>query len=205
MRRLLAVGDIHGKRSWDSRTYWALDLETSGLSPTDQILSVGMVPIRQGVIRYGEHFYSLVRPQAGLPLSHEGIRAHHIVPAELEAAPSLGEVLQAIELRLGQGVLLLHYAPLDLGFLRRAYRHLRRPWPEPPVLDTVRLIARLQERLYRLEPHGHPLPSGLAEARAHFGLPPHLEHHALYDALATAELFLLLRWRLGAKTLRQLT
>ncbi|WP_018467292.1 PolC-type DNA polymerase III [Calidithermus timidus] len=189
---------------WDSQTYWALDLETSGLSPADQILSAGMVPIRQGVICYGEHFYSLVRPQAGLPLSREGIRAHHIVPAELEAAPSLAEVLEAIHLRLSQGVLLLHHAPVDLGFLRRAYGHLRRPWPKPRVLDTVGLIAKLQERQRRLEPYSRPLPTGLAEARAYFGLPPHLEHHALYDALATAELFLLLRSRLGAQTLRQL-
>lgn len=190
---------------WDSQTYWALDLETSGLSPTDQILSVGMVPIRQGVICYGEHFYSLVRPQAGLPLSHEGIRAHHIVPAELEAAPPLAEALEAIHPRLSQGILLLHHAPVDMGFLRRAYGHLHRPWPRPRVLDTVRLIAKLQDRQRYLEPHSRPLPRGLAEARAHFGLPPHLEHHALYDALATAELFLLLRSRLGAKTLRQLT
>lgn len=190
---------------WDSQTYWALDLETSGLSPTDQILSVGMVPIRQGVICYGEHFYSLVQPQAGLPLSHEGIRAHHIVPAELEAAPPLAEVLEAIHLRLSQGILLLHHAPVDMGFLRRAYGHLRRPWPRPQVLDTVRLITKLQDRQRHLEPHSRPLPRGLAEARAHFGLPSHLEHHALYDALATAELFLLLRSRLGAKTLRQLT
>jgi DNA polymerase-3 subunit epsilon len=189
---------------WDSQTYWALDLETSGLSPTDQILSVGMVPIRQGVIRYGEHFYSLVRPQAGLLLSHEGIRAHHIVPTELEAAPSLAEVLEAIHPRLGEGILLLHHAALDLGFLQRACRRFRRPWPRPRVLDTTRLITRLQQRQQRLEPHSRPLPTALAEARAFFGLPPHLEHHALYDALATAELFLLLRSRLGAKTLRQL-
>jgi DNA polymerase-3 subunit epsilon len=192
------------KAAWDSQTYWALDLETSGLSPTDQILAVGMVPIRQGVIRYGERWYSLVRPQAGLPLSYEGIRAHHIVPAELEAAPSLAEVLEAIHPHLDGSILLLHHAALDLGFLRRAYRRFRRRWPGPRVLDTIRLIACLQQRQQRLEPYSRPLPISLAEARAHFGLPPHLEHHALYDALATAELFLLLRSRLGAKTLRQL-
>ncbi|MER3443297.1 MAG: 3'-5' exonuclease [Meiothermus sp.] len=190
--------------AWDTPTYWALDLETSGLSPADQILSVGMVPLRQGVIRYGERFYSLVRPQAGLPLSQEGIRAHHIVPAELEGAPPLAEVLEAVHPRLGEGILLLHHAPLDVGFLQRAYRWLGRPWPRPRVLDTAGLIARLQHRQHQLEPHARPLPTGLAESRAHFGLPPHLEHHALYDALATAELFLLLRARLGAKTLRQL-
>jgi DNA polymerase III subunit epsilon len=38
--------------AWDSVVLWALDLETSGLRPgADQILSVGMVPIRAGTIR----------------------------------------------------------------------------------------------------------------------------------------------------------
>lgn len=189
---------------WDSLTYWALDLETSGLKAADQILSVGLVPIRQGVISYGEHYYSLVRPTNPQGLSAQGIQAHHIRPSELEGAPALAEVVAEVERRVSIGVLLLHYASVDVGFLQRAYKSLGRPWPRPKVVDTVALLSRLSERQRQLEPFAKPLPTGLAEARTRFGLPPHLEHHALYDALATAELFLLLRSRLGAKTLRQL-
>ena len=48
---------------WDVPVYWALDLETGGLDARkDPIISVGMVPVRGGVIRLGEAFLrSLVR------------------------------------------------------------------------------------------------------------------------------------------------
>ncbi|RMH58430.1 MAG: 3'-5' exonuclease [Deinococcus-Thermus bacterium] len=199
------------KASWRSRglawweaTYWALDLETSGLSSSDQILSVGLLPIQGGAIAYGAHYYSLVRPRRPEALSAEGVRAHHILPAELEEAPPLEEVLPEVLRRVAQGVLLLHFAQVDLAFLKRACRELGQPWPAVGVVDTAVLVARLNRHRARLEPHAQPLPSGLRAAREALGLPPHLEHHALWDALATAELFLLLRERLGLRTLGQL-
>jgi DNA polymerase-3 subunit epsilon len=190
--------------AWDEVNYWALDLETSGLSPSDQILSVGMVPIRQGIIEYGSRYYSLVRPTRPEALSVEGIRAHHILPNELDDAPTLPSVLEAIQQRISNDVLLLHFSSVDLGFLQRSFKALGRPWAKPLVVDTVVLLAKLTERRRQLEPHAKPFPTGLAAARATFGLPGHLEHHALWDALATAELFLILRNKLSARTLRQL-
>ncbi|GIW30824.1 MAG: 3'-5' exonuclease [Meiothermus sp.] len=190
--------------TWNEINYWALDLETSGLEPSDQILSVGMVPIRGGVIEFGAHYYSLVRPVRPQALSVEGIQAHHILPSELEAAPPLAQVLDEITQRIGRDVLVLHYGSIDLGFLRQGYKALGRRWVRPVVVDTAVLLARLGERQRQLEPHSKPYPSGLRAARARLGLPPHLEHHALWDALATAELFLALRHRLQARTLHQL-
>lgn len=190
---------------WDRVVYWALDLETSGLEvKRDHILSVGMVPIRQGTIRWGERFYSLVRPPDLSDLPEDGIRAHHILPAELEEAPPIAEVLPAIEQRLVEGALLLHFSAVDLVFLRRAFREAQRRWPHPPVVDTVELLARLDQQRAYLDPHAQPLPNGLGEARAALGLPAHDAHHALADALATAELLLLLRARLDSKTLKDL-
>ncbi len=190
--------------AWNEVTYWALDLETSGLSNNDQILSVGMVPIRHGIIEFGTHYYSLVRPVRPDALSAEGIKAHHILPRELDNAPGLEEVLEEIKARIGHDALLLHYSSVDLRFLQRYFRATGKPWVKPVVVDTVVLLARLGERRRRLEPHAKPFPTGLAAARAAFGLPGHLEHHALWDALATAELFLVLRQQLQARTLRQL-
>jgi DNA polymerase-3 subunit epsilon len=189
--------------AWNEVNYWALDLETSGLSPSDQILSVGMVPIRHGRIEYGAHYYSLVHPVRFDALSAEGIKAHHILPRELESAPPLGQVLDEIQQRIGDNILLLHYGSVDLGFLQRSFKALGRPWIKPLVVDTVLLLARLGERRRQLEPHTKPFPTGLAAARAALGLPGHIEHHALWDALATAELFLVLRNQLRARTLRQ--
>lgn len=190
--------------AWDGVNYWALDLETSGLGPSDQILSVGMVPIRKGMIEYGSRYYSLVQPTRPEALSVEGIKAHHILPNELDNAPILQSVLEEIQQRIANDVLLLHYGSVDLGFLQRSLKALGRPWIRPVVVDTVVLLAKLGERRRQLEPHAKPFPTSLAAARAAFGLPGHLEHHALWDALATAELFLVLRNQLKARTLRQL-
>jgi DNA polymerase III subunit epsilon len=190
---------------WDEVTYWTLDLETAGLRPTDPILSMGMVPIRGGVICYGERFYTLVQPKGLDKLSTEGIQAHQIVPSELEQAPPLAQTIAEFEARVGpQDVLLMHFAQVDVGFLRRAFKELNKPWPKPRVVDTAVLLSNLTQRRRQLEPYARALPSGLGAARAEFGLPGHLEHHALWDALATAELFLVLRARLGAKTLQAL-
>jgi DNA polymerase III subunit epsilon len=188
---------------WTDVVFWALDLETTGLRPeSDRILSVGMVPIRTGVIRYGERFHSLVRPATGEGLSTDGIRAHHLRPTDLEAAPPLAAVLPEIDRRLREGVLLLHFAQLDLAFLRGGYRRTGREWPKPHVVDTVDLILRLHERQQRWTPHPTTPRTGLAETRRVLGLPPYPSHDALSDALATAELFLLLRSRLELDTLR---
>lgn len=193
---------------WDEVLYLALDLETSGLDPRDdQILALAMVPIRGGVIRYGERFASLVRPADPATLSQEGLRAHHLLPAELSAAPPIAELLPEVDRRLRTAVLLCHHAPLDLGFLRQAFRRAGRRWPRPhpQVVDTVVLLRRLELRRQLLAPHPQALPAALPDARAALGLPAYPHHDALIDALAAAELFLVLRSRLGAERLRQVS
>ncbi|HEY6322633.1 MAG TPA: 3'-5' exonuclease [Thermoanaerobaculia bacterium] len=192
---------------WDEVLYCALDLETSGLEPRgDEILSLAMVPIRGGVIRLGERFVSLVRPADPAGLSQEGLRAHHLLPADLAAAPPLAELLPEVERQLRASVLVLHHAPLDLGFLRQAWRASGRRWPRPrpQVVDTVVLLRRLEIRQRLLAPHPAPLPASLPAARAALGLPAYPNHDALIDAVATAELFLVLRARLAARRLREL-
>lgn len=187
----------------DDLVVWALDLEMSGLDPDrDSILAVGMVPIRGGTIHFGERFASFTRPAELSSLSTEGLRAHHLLPADLAAAPALADVLPDVDRRLREGPLLLHFAGLDLAFLRRAYRRHGLAWPDPPVIDTIDLLLKLQRRLERWTPHPAPLRTSLSEARAALGLPAYPAHDATMDALATAELFLVLRHKLGARTVR---
>lgn len=190
---------------WHEVEYWALDLETSGLDARlDQILSVGMVPIRGGVIHWGDHFYSLVCPETWDNLSRDAIRVHHILPEELRDAPPLNAILLEIDMRLSAGAtLLLHHSAFDLGFLQRAFRKAGRKWPRPPVVDTRELVAKFEERQRRLVPYSVQITRSLSELVEFFNLPPYTPHHALGDALATAQLFLALRARLELRTLRQ--
>lgn len=193
---------------WDQPVYWALDLETGGLDPRrDPILAVGMVPIRHGTIRLGEAFRTLVRPEDGKQIDPESIRAHQLVWGEVREAPALSEVLPEIERRLrDDAVLLVHHRALELGFLKRAFKRYRLHWPHPDVVDTTTLLLRLAERERRRHPElpADPPVLNLARARRDRGLPEHPAHDALSDALATAELLLVLRRALDARTLREL-
>lgn len=184
---------------------WSLDLETEGLDPSrDAILSVGMVPVRGGVVRLGEAFSSLVRPERERAPSVGALGAHHLRPLDTREAPRLAEVLPEIARRLEGNVLLVHHAPVDVRFLEASFRELGVRWKPPPVVDTVRLLYRWADaRRFLGNPPGDP-ELNLFAARAELGLPAYPPHDALVDATATAELFLALRTRLGAERLRQL-
>jgi DNA polymerase-3 subunit epsilon len=193
--------------TWSSAVYWALDLETGGLDArTDPILAVGMVPLREGVIRLGEAFGTLVRPEAGRSITPESVRAHQLVWDEVREAPPLGGVLREVDRRLREGVLLVHHQAIDIAFLREAYRRHGLHWPKPRVVDTARLLVK-EARRARFFDSGRPdhLPSlQLSVARREHGLPDYQAHDAVTDAVATAELFLVMRKVLGARRLREL-
>ncbi len=192
---------------WDAVVYWALDLETGGLDPgKDPVLAVGMVPIRDRRIRLGESYRTLVRPGGRRVIDPESVRAHQLVWGEVRDAPPIGDVLPEIVRRLAGNVLLVHEKAIDVAFLQEACRRTGVRWPGPRVVDTVDLLVRSAKRARRGSPE---LPAerpslNLSQAREARGLPPYQAHDALTDALATAELFLVLRNELGARTLRDL-
>ncbi len=190
---------------WDSVTYWSLDLETGGLDPrSDPILSVGMLPIREGSIRLGEAFQTLVRPEGAEAIAPSSMRAHHLLPGDVREAPTLGAVLAEVDRRIREGALLVHQAALDVPFLRRAYKRSGLRWPDPPVVDTVALLIKAAKRARFVNPDAPEQEPelNLTAARRRLGLPDYGAHDALTDAVSAAELFLVLRRRVGAKTLR---
>lgn len=198
---------LFGSPRWDVPVYWALDLETGGLDArTDPIISVGMVPLRGGIIRLGEAFSTLIRPDPGRPIRPESVRAHQLLAGDLRKAPPLGAVLLEVDRRLADGVLLVHNRGIDIPFLKGGHARTGLKWRKPLVVDTVDLIMKTAARRRFLRPaSGDERPSlNLSEARRANGLPDYEAHDALIDAVSTAELFLVLRQALGAKTLRDL-
>jgi DNA polymerase-3 subunit epsilon len=191
---------------WDVPVYWALDLETGGLDARhDPIISVGMVPIRGGVIHLGESFSTLIRPDPGRPIKPESVRAHQLLAGDLRKSPPLHAVLMEVGRRLADGVLLVHNRGIDVSFLKEGHARTGVSWKKPVVVDTVDLIVKAAERRKFLRPDGVQMPSlNLSEARRAHGLPDYQAHDALIDAVSTAELFLVLRQVIGAKTLRDL-
>lgn len=186
------------RTDWRSTTLWSLDLETGGLEPrTDPILSVGMVPIRGGAIALGGGFHSLVRSVR--PVAESSLRVHHILPGELEEAPRAVEVLAEVRERVEDGVVIVHQRSIDIPFLTHGFRALGQAPPVFAVIDTVELLLRYARRHGLVNMERTRFSTALAEARDWFGLPAHRAHEALSDAVATAELFLVLAHRLEAR------
>jgi DNA polymerase-3 subunit epsilon len=193
--------------AWDQVVYWSLDLETGGLDARrDPIIAVGMVPVRDRVIRLGEGYRTLVRPEAGGVIDPASVRAHQLVGGEVKEAPPLAEVLAEVAQRIREGALLVHHQGIDVAFLKRDFKRTGLRWPGPTVVDTVDLLLKAARRSRFANPSAsQEMPTlNLAEARRKYGLPESQAHDAFTDAVSTAELFLVLRRAVGARTLRDL-
>jgi DNA polymerase-3 subunit epsilon len=157
-------------------------------------------------VQLGEAFRALVQPEDGTIINPESVRAHQLVWGELREAPPLPGVLHEVAERLKDAVLVVHHRAIDVTFLRAACERHDLLWPGPQVVDTVDLLLEAARREHLRRPE---LPSdrpalNLTAARRAYGLPDYQAHDALTDAVATAELFLVLRKVLGARTLRHL-
>jgi len=87
----------------------------------------------------------------------------------------------------------VHYRSIERGFLDQAVRQQLGENLHFPLIDTMQLEARLHRgsrqpgwlgRLFGRQ----PTSIRLADSRLRYGLPLYQAHHALTDALATAEL-----------------
>lgn len=171
---------------YDQADLLAIDLETTGLDPaTDEILSIGYVPIAGGRVRLAGAAYHLVRPLGRVPDRTAVI--HGLLDGTLAEAPPLAEVLPLVLAALAGRVAIAHHARIERHFLSAACRRL---YGRPLVAPFICTLA-LERRALILE--GRESGDGnlrLGPTRARYGLPRYHAHNALTDALAAAELFL---------------
>lgn len=170
----------------------ALDVETTGLDPKrDAIVSVGLIPFNLKRIRCADARYQVVKPIS--ELTHESVAFHHITHSDLKQAPRLDSMLtEILEIMAGR-VVVVHYRNIERGFLDEAVRYYLNEHLHFPVIDTMEIEARLHRGANR--PGWFDRLRGkkdvsirLAESRLRYGLPLYHAHHALTDALASAEL-----------------
>lgn len=169
----------------------AVDMETTGLDPARHgIVSIGLVPFTLDRIPLATRRYWVVRPRR--PLEAASVAFHHITHSAIEHAPDLTEVLDDVLAALAGRVAVVHYRTIEREFLDATVTDRTGEGVRFPVIDTMELEARLHResvgaRLRRLVGQ-RPASVRLADSRARYGLPAHQGHHALMDALATAEL-----------------
>lgn len=180
--------DLH--TPWRQARLAAVDLEMTGLDPRrDEIISFASVPIEEGRIVVGEARAALVRPER-MP-AEDTIRIHGLRPADLEAAPALGDALDGILDALAGRVIIAHPARVERSFLAPALKRAGAQLHEP-ILCTARLAARVLAGPGQTAVDEVPLAAAAERLR----LPVHSPHNAMGDALTTAQLFLALATRL---------
>jgi len=208
LKRFYAGGTVSGETPISDVPFVALDLETTGMNAEHHgIVSIGLVPFTLARIQCPCSRYWVLRPRR--PLSENSIAIHRITHAELRHAPDLLEILPELLEALAGRVAVVHYRGIERPFLRRAVRDRLGEGLEFPVVDTMDLEARVH-RGWKASPvvrfladlvGRHPQSLRLAQSRARYNLPLYGAHHALTDALASAELLQAqVAWRFSPDT-----
>ncbi|CAH9060706.1 3'-5' exonuclease DinG [Pseudoalteromonas holothuriae] len=168
----------------------ALDFETTGLNPNkDDIVSVGIVPFNLSRICCAQAKHWLVKPSC--ILAEESVTLHRITHSQIEQAPDLTIVLEEILAAITGKVIVVHYQFMEKSFFHAALMARLREGIEFPVIDTMEVekTAINKQRSWLDKLTNKAIPSlRLADCRKRYGLPYYQPHHALSDALATAEL-----------------
>lgn len=169
----------------------ALDFETTGLDPDKEgILSIGLVPFSASRIRLREAAHWTIRPKA--KLEEESVIIHGITHNDILDAPTLDDILGEVLSALAGKIIVVHYRPIERGFLNSALQRMIGEGIDFPVVDTMQIESDYQAKqtagiINKLK--GKRADSvRLGQTRRRYGLPDYPPHHALNDAIATAEL-----------------
>jgi len=184
--RFAGAGHAAADTPWRDASWCALDLELTGLNPRqDHIIAVGMVPIERGRVLLGQSVYTLVK--SSRRSQPAAVLAHRLRVADLAQAPALDEVMDLVITTLTGRVPVFHFAPVEQAFLLPQLR--RRRLRLGHAADTETLGRLWLERRDRT-----PQPGGLSLGRLsrHLGQRAEVAHHALGDAVSTAQAFIAL-------------
>ena len=170
---------------WNETEYVVLDFETTGLDPNaDRLLSAGFVVMRGPTIDLATAEHGLIRPEMAIPEASAVI--HRITDDRAATGRPERDVLAEVLEALAGRVLVAHNARFEIAFLGAACRRHFGAVPIVPVIDTLQLARRGFERRHL---HHGPGELRLDSLRSRYHLPRYHAHHALVDALGTAELF----------------
>lgn len=192
LRRFLAEWKLAPGTPVGDAPLVALDFETTGLDPRrHSIVSIGLVPFSLDRILFSRRRHWLLKPR--FDLQDRSVTLHHITHADLEGAPDLQLVLDEVLAALAGRLVVVHYHNIERAFLDSALRHRLGEGLLFPMIDTMALEARIyrQSVMARFKRWlgGQPVSIRLHDSRLRYGLPAYQPHHAVVDALATAELF----------------
>ncbi|KHT44043.1 3'-5' exonuclease [Vibrio sinaloensis] len=165
--------------------YVAIDIETTGLSREDKILSIGMIDLdvhgidlsssEELLVTHGEHVKAV------------SAQINELTPAQLALGVNIHEAMARVLDRIKGKVILAHCSHIEKQFLD-AYFHDYFQLEQLPCyyLDTLKLEKRYS---YSGKTEQHASYQ-LDDLRQHYRLPRYQSHSAASDALGCAEIFL---------------
>lgn len=171
------------------RERWVvLDVESSGLDARhDRLIAVAAVAVdvqgRQATIAFGDSFEVVLRQTVHGAVDRGNILLHGIGVGAQQQGVDPAEGLAALEAYLGDSPIVAFHAAFDRTLIERACRTYRGRRPPNRWMDLAHLAEVVAP--------GVPARS-LDEWMAHFGIVCSRRHEAAADALATAELLLML-------------
>jgi DNA polymerase-3 subunit epsilon len=162
--------------------FLVVDCEMSGLNPArHQLLSIGWIAIENSVIVYYRRKHLLVHAESGVG---DSIKIHGLSEKNIAGAASATRALTLLAEQAENSILVFHHAAIDITFLQSTALATFGCPMLFPYIDTMTIEQR------RLSRQGKTGGLQLGVCRQRYGLPPALQHNALSDAIATAELLL---------------
>ncbi|MFV0576745.1 MAG: 3'-5' exonuclease [Vibrio sp.] len=172
-----------------------LDFETSGLDPlSDQIVSIGWIQIVQGVIKLNSAQHYIVQSSAQSSntqnLQEQTYALHHILPQDQEQGVPLEWAMNQLFESMPNPIVLAHGSTIEKRFMQQYCEAQKLPNLPLIWLDTLKIEQNTSSK------NNYKKDFRLFALRQFYQLPEYPAHHALTDAIATAELFLAQKHRL---------
>jgi DNA polymerase III subunit epsilon len=157
------------------------DIETTGFYPDkgDEILSIGAVKIQNGEVNEEDAFYTLVHTNKILSVEISSLTG--IYNADLEEAPSISDALIKFFQFVKDLPLIAHHSSHEKRFMQQAcWTNFKTPFRHR-VFDTSFLyqLVEKEDKSNKLE-----------DCCKRYGIEVNNRHHALWDAILTAKLWL---------------
>lgn len=169
---------------WTAGRIVVVDVETSGLNPySDRLLSIGAVAVNGGLVHFDQGFETVLRQEE--PSDHGNILVHGIGGSDQLAGREPARALLDFLNFAGKDPLVGFNAAFDRIVIERATRRALGIKPANVWLDLAVLLPALFPR------HAAGART-LDEWTNAFGIDNYSRHDAVADALATAQLLLVL-------------
>ncbi|GLT14464.1 3'-5' exonuclease [Vibrio algivorus] len=191
LKHFYQTGVIDPETPLSEVEFVALDFETTGLDiDKDGIISIGLIPFTLQRIYCKQSKHWLVKPRK--PLNDDSVVIHGITHSDLSDAPDLRRILDEVLDSLAGKIVVVHYQYIERQFFHRALMERINEGILFPMVDTLAIESEVQKRAVsgwwdKLRGK-KPASVRLGSSRSRYNLPAYQPHHALVDAIATAEL-----------------